>query len=83
MGIEGIALKNHCYIAIFGLQVVDHPVTDENLTFCDLLQPCDHPQGSGFATARWPNKNQKLLIGHLEVDPVHGHNCIISLGNIF
>src|SRR5258708_24786225 len=49
VGIEGIVLKHHGDIAVFGINVIDPSVTDVEIASTGFIQPSHHPQYRTFA----------------------------------
>jgi len=58
--------------AVLGGDVVDHPVGDADDPFGDVLEPGDHAQAGGLATARGSNEDHELAVGDLQVEVVDG-----------
>jgi len=48
VGVERVALEDHTYVAIFGLDVVDEFAIKLNFTISRLVNPGDHQQRGGF-----------------------------------
>ena len=53
-----------------GLQLVDPPCTDPDLSFRHRLQPGDHAQQGRLPAAGRADNNHKLALGDRHVDPV-------------
>ncbi len=72
--VEGIILKDHGDVAVFGLHVVDLPVADENLAGCHRLEAGDHAQRRGLAAAGRPHQHGELPVVDLDAQAVdRGH----------
>lgn len=74
--VERIALKHHRHVAIFRGDVVDNPITDENLAFSDLFQPSQHPQTGGLPTAGRADEHEKLFVRDLDVKVLD--DCVVA-----
>ena len=76
MGVQGVVLEDHGDVPILGLYIVHELVADVQLTIADLLQTGDHAQGGGLAAAGGPDQDDKLLVGNLQVELLHGHDAL-------
>ena len=84
VGVQGVALEHHSDVPILGLYVVDQLAVDVQLALGDVLQAGNHPQGGGLAAAGGAHQNNKLLVGDLQVEVVHGGDVsIINFIDIF
>src|SRR5579883_43074 len=68
MRIERVALKHHRDVAIFGRQVVDHPIADVDLAGRRLLESRDHAQRGGFSRSGWADHDEKLAVVDFQID---------------
>ena len=59
---QGILLKHCVHRAQIWLQLGDVLAKEANFTRCNILKPRDHPQQSGFATARRTKQGEKFVI---------------------
>jgi hypothetical protein len=82
VGIEGVALEDHGDVPVFGSHVVDHPVANDDLALCDLLQAGQAAQGRGLAAAGGSDQDQEFFVGDLDVQVVDGHHIAESLGDM-
>jgi hypothetical protein len=77
VGIEGVILKHHGHIPVFGRDLVDHPVADADGSLRDLLQSGHHAQGGGFGAPRWSHQDDEFTILDGEVDAMdHLHRAV-------
>ena len=60
MRVKRVGLEDHGDPALGGVKPVDHPVIDGNRPFGAFLQPRDHPQQGGLATARRADENDEF-----------------------
>jgi hypothetical protein len=66
--VQGVGLEHHRDVAVFGRDVVDDAVADQDLAFADRLQPGEHPKRGRLATPRRSNKDHELLVLDLDVE---------------
>ena len=84
VGIEGVVLEDHGYVALARGQVVDHLVADEYLAARDVLEPGDHAQGGGLAATRGADEDDELAVGYVQVHLVNGDDVLAeNLGYVF
>ena len=76
MGVQGVVLEDHGDVPILGLYIVHELIADVQLTIADLLQTGNHAQGGGLAAAGGSDQNDKLLVGNLQVELLHGHDAL-------
>src|SRR6185369_7996611 len=57
---------------------------NDDLSAADLFQPRDHPHGGAFATTRWSDQHEELLVldFHAEIGYRRGRVATIELGDI-
>ena len=72
--VQGVALEDHRDVAVLGRHVVDHAVTDQDLSLADLLESGHAAQGGRLAAARGTDEHQELPIGDLEAQVVDRHH---------
>ena len=67
MRIERVVLEYHRDVAVFGSNVVDHPVTDIQFALADILKPCNHTQRCGLSASGRADEDHELLVLDLKV----------------
>ncbi len=77
MGVERIALEYHCDIAVFGSHIVDTQVVNVEITFRNVFQTRNHTQSCGLAAAGGAYKNDKFLIGNLQIETLYRGDCVV------
>ena len=84
MGIKGIVLKDHGDVPVLGLHIVHPLVADQEVPLADLLQPGDHTQRGGLATAGRAHQNDELLVRDLQIEIVdRRHLVVVNLLHVF
>src|ERR1700734_3574280 len=68
MRIERIVLEHHGDVALARRELIDNPPIDRELPARDVLEPCNHAQDRRLAAARRPEKDDELVVPHLEVE---------------
>ena len=68
VGVEGVGLEHHAHVAFHRRHVVHVTTAYGQLTAGDVLQPCDHPQQSGFAATGRADEDDELPFLDGEVD---------------
>ena len=74
--IERVVLEYHCNVAVAGLQVVDDHTVDLNRSLGNILQACDHTQCRRFSASRRSYKNDKFLVGDLQIEILNRHGIL-------
>ena len=82
MRVKRVVLKDHCHIAILGLDLVDDAFADGDLAVGNVLQPGDHPQQRALAAAGRADENDELLIGNFEVDAMKDFLRVIGFAYV-
>src|SRR5205807_7307147 len=73
----------HGDVAVFGGDVVHHPVADEDPTLADLLESGEHAKRGRFAAARRTDQDHELLVLDLDVEILHdGEIRRVSLDDV-
>src|SRR5262249_61053783 len=73
-GVGGVAREDHGDAATLRLDVVALAVADLDRPRRGLLEPGDHPEGSGLPAPGRAEQDDELLVGHLEREVVdRGH----------
>ena len=67
VGIQRVVLENHGDIPVLWFHVVDDAVVDLQRAAGDILQACDHAQGSGLAATGGPDEDHEFLVFDLQV----------------
>jgi hypothetical protein len=62
--IERVVLEHHGDVALFRMDVVDHPVTDRDRTAGDVFKPGDHAQKGGLPAAGGADQDDELAVGN-------------------
>ena len=70
--IERVVLEDHRDVAVFGWNIGDVAVTNQNPTGIDFFQACEHPQRCGLSTSGGTDEDEKLAIFDVEIELVHG-----------
>src|SRR5436309_2564103 len=65
--VQGIRLKDHSDISVFGRDVVDHAIADAHHAVADLLQAREHAQGRRLAGTGRTDQDDKLFVFDLGV----------------
>jgi hypothetical protein len=68
--IQRVALEHHSYVAIGGIDVIDHFAVDRDLTGRYVFQAGDHAQQRGFAATRRADQDQKFAGDDFKIDAV-------------
>ena len=68
MRIQRVGLKHHRDAAFRGVDIVHPGATDGQVAAGNILQPGDHPQQGGFATAGRADKHHELFWQNLKID---------------
>ena len=76
--IKRIVLEDHRDVAVLGRDVVHLLAVDEELTAADLLETGDHAQRGRLAAAARADEHDELLVGHVDVEVLHGDNAFVS-----
>src|SRR5258708_6124933 len=71
VGIEGIVLKHHGDIAVFGINAIDPSVTDVEIAATGFIQPCHHAQDRAFAGTRGSDQHHKFVVIDGQVEIMH------------
>ena len=69
--VKRVRLKHHGTTPVGGADVVDFGTIDQNLSAGGFVQPGNHAQQGGFATARRSDKDHKLAVFDVQVDAVN------------
>ena len=78
VGVQSVILENHCNVTILGGNVIDQTVTDVQFAAGDILQTCDHTQGSGLTTARRTDQNDEFLVTDVHGEFLNSHNTFLG-----
>ena len=78
---ERVVLEDRVRRALEGRKVGDILVTEEDGAGRDFLEAADHPQRRRLAAARWAEKGEKLALGDLEREVLHGGEVTEPLGH--
>jgi hypothetical protein len=65
--VKRVVLEHHGDIALFGRDIVDDALADRDLAAGYAFQAGDHPEQSGFATARRPDERDEFAIDDVDV----------------
>src|SRR2546429_3752200 len=71
VGIEGIVLKHHGDIAVFGRHAIDQSVTDVEMASAGFIQACYHAQDRAFAGTRGSDQHHKFVVIDGQADIMH------------
>ncbi len=66
VGVQGVALKHHGYVAVLGRHVVDQPLAYVDAAGADVLEPSHHAQGGRLAAARRAHQHHELAVSNGE-----------------
>jgi hypothetical protein len=77
VGVQGVVLEDEGDVAVLGVHVVHHPVTDDELAVADRLEAGHHPQGGRLAAARGADQDDELAVGDVEVQVVDGVEAVL------
>jgi len=83
MGIEGIALKDHCQIAMLCGDFVDAFVVEKDIAGSYGFQSCKDAEGCGLPAAGWTKEDNKLTAMDLECQIVNDGSFAESFRHIF
>src|SRR5205807_1356707 len=64
------------------LDVIDHLVTDGDRAAARFVEPGDHPQGGGLATARRTEEHEELAIRDLQREVAHRDDVAEALRHV-
>jgi hypothetical protein len=76
--IERIVLEDHRNVSILGRNVVHEFAVDRQLAAADFLESGDHAQCGGLAAAARADEYDELLVGHVNVEVLHGDNALFG-----
>ena len=76
--IKRIVLEDHRDVAVLGRDVVHLLAVDEELAAADLLETGDHAQRGRLAAAARADEHDELLVGHVDIEVLHGDNAFVS-----
>ena len=83
VGIEGVVLKHHGDVAVFGSDMVDPVSPNVQVALGNLLQPGNHTQRRALAAARRPHEHEKLVVKDLQIQVANDVGVVaISLGHM-
>ncbi|MNL75751.1 hypothetical protein D3C87_2016140 [compost metagenome] len=82
MRIKRVVLEHHRHTAVARRQIVDGLSADRHLSTGDVLKPCDHPEKRGLAAARRAEKDDELMVSHVEVEVLDDVDSTILLVDI-
>ena len=75
--VQRVRLEHHRDVAILGLEVVHHLVTDAQLAGRDRFEAGDHAQRGRLPTAGRADEHQELAVGDIERELVHGVEAVL------
>ena len=81
VGVERVALEDHGDVAVLGVDVVDHAVTDGDGAAGHLLEPGHHAQRGRLAAARRAEEHQQLAVGDVQRQVVDRGGVAEPLGD--
>ena len=73
-----VVLEHDSDIALLGRTVDDVVAVDQDLPLVRRDEASDHPQGRGFAAARWAEEGEELAGRDLEADPRHRDGAAVG-----
>jgi hypothetical protein len=65
---DRVGLEHHGDAAVLGRQVVDHLAVDFQRAGGDVLEPRDHPQKRGLATAGRADEDDEFAVLDVDID---------------
>ena len=80
--VEGVGLKHHCDVAVFGADVGHVFATDAQLTACDRLQPSDTIEQRGLTTAGRADQNKEVTLFDRDIDVFQDFNGPIAFEQV-
>ncbi len=78
MRVQGIVLKHHGDVSVFGRDFVNASPADPDFSAGNILQPGNHAQRRAFSAAARSDQHQKLFVDHLQVEMVNRHDATIK-----
>jgi hypothetical protein len=82
VGVEGVGLKDHGDVAIFGGNLRHVPIPDVNPPLGDLLQPGQQPQGGRLAATGGADQHQELAVRDVKGQVLHRDHVPELLGDM-
>ena len=79
---EGVVLEDRVHVPLVRRQPGDVLALELDQARRRLLEPADHPQGRGLATAGRAEEAEELAVPDLEVDVIDGRRVTESLDDI-
>src|SRR4029453_15312724 len=76
--VERVVLEDHRDIALFGREIVDDAVADDDLALADLLQSGEHPQRGRLAATRRTYHDEQFTVLDREVEGVNGDGPVVE-----
>ncbi len=76
MRVERVALEHHRDVALVRGDVVHDLLVEDQIAVRDLLEPCNHVEGRGFAAARGAEQDDELAILDIEVEIAYGMEAV-------
>ena len=80
--VERVVLEDHGNVAIFRLELVHDPITDDDVAGRDLLESGNHAQQRGLTTTRRPNNDNELAVGNVEAHAVNHLVAQVALADV-
>ena len=79
MWVKRIALENHGYISILGIDVINQTVVNIELAAAYFLKAGNHTKSGGLSTAGGTNEYDELAILNLHIKVLNGNKVTASL----
>jgi hypothetical protein len=68
--VEGVGLKDHGNVTVLRGDIVDHSVSDPDLSFGDLLESGQAAESSCLSAAGWADQYEELFVVYSDVQVV-------------
>src|SRR5262245_16150249 len=81
MRIQGVILKYHRDVTIFGRDTIHELIADPNFAGGHLFQTRDHAKRRTLAAARWPYQDAEFPIRDIQIDAGDDHVTVDFFGD--
>jgi hypothetical protein len=72
VGVQRVVLEDHRDVTVLRRNVCHVAVTDEDVSFVDLFEASEHPEGGGLSTTGRSDEDEEFAVCYIEVEGVDG-----------